>query len=59
MDREERRRETAAYIRETSGRAAGTPPSVRAVVRVPVPKYWMYAGFLISIIFLWVERKFF
>jgi hypothetical protein len=26
--------------------------------RVPVPKFWMYAAFLISVFFLWVERKF-
>ncbi len=66
MDREERRRETVAYIRETAKApvgllkgAVGTPMPVRAVVRVPVPKYWMYAGFLISVIFLWVEKKIF
>jgi hypothetical protein len=27
--------------------------------RAPVPKGWMYVAFLLSIIFLWVERKFF
>jgi hypothetical protein len=26
--------------------------------RVPVPKYWMYTAFLLSIFFLWVEKKF-
>lgn len=25
---------------------------------VPVPKYWMYTAFLLSIFFLWVEKKF-
>jgi hypothetical protein len=65
MDREERRRETVVYIREKSREvrlpkgAEGTPMPARAVVRVPVPKYWMYAGFLISVIFLWVEKKIF
>jgi hypothetical protein len=44
MDREERRRETVAYIREMAKTpvglpkgAVGTPMVVRAVVRVPVP----------------------
>jgi hypothetical protein len=27
--------------------------------RVPVPKSWIYTAFLLSIFFLWVERKFF
>jgi hypothetical protein len=71
MDREERRRETAAYI--AAGQADGggrdlagmgreeerRREAAERVVRVPVPKYWMYAGFLLSIFFLWVERKFF
>ena len=54
IDREARRRETTAYVWEERRRETG-----ERVARVPVPKYWMYAGFLISIIFLWVERKIF
>jgi hypothetical protein len=73
MGREERRRETAVYIAaeqagggrrdlaRTGGEArpAERVVRVRAAVEATAPKYWMYAGFLISVFFLWVERKFF
>lgn len=61
MDREERRRETEAYIAKEQGAERGlrVRTTVGVRVSVQVPKYWMYAGFLISVFFLWVERKFF
>jgi hypothetical protein len=64
--REQRRRETLNYFaREigAAGRQAGMGrrrvAEPEQVVRevVAIPKYWFYIVFLISILFLWVERK--
>jgi hypothetical protein len=28
-----------------------------ATISRPIPKYWFYGFFLLSVLFLWVERK--
>ena len=49
--------------RVNGGDGAGSSADGRgrgdAAVRqsVPIPKYWFYIIFLISVLFLWVERK--
>jgi hypothetical protein len=58
--REQRRRETMNFLaREGARTSRQVAPEPEQVAReaVAIPKYWFYIVFLISILFLWVERK--
>jgi hypothetical protein len=65
--REQRRRETLSYLEKSRSEKGGRSgdgdglgrgsSSVAGKQSVPVPKYWFYIIFLISVLFLWVERK--
>jgi hypothetical protein len=70
--REQRRRETLSYMAERGGDGGGDGSDGSGVGRgadgrgrsdvvgrqsAPIPKYWFYVIFLISVLFLWVERK--
>jgi hypothetical protein len=60
---EQRMRETGAYgkerVRAGSGTGTMSEAGNRAVTReaVTLPIYWAYILFLLSVLFLWVERK--
>jgi hypothetical protein len=57
--REQRRRETLSWLAEIGGERSGHGHGgvVAGKQSVPIPKYWFYGIFLISLLFLWVERK--